>query len=152
MAAPPALPDFWRAAEVAAWQQTAPGAASNLLGTSVAAAAGKLPPQLAGYYRWPGASLLGCLNRFTKVEELGQGETRVCGSCGCGTATKQLSLRRLPPLLVFHAKRFEHAGGPPGWTLPCPAVRGVVCCGQKSVFVCRKRVFCIVWVSGRASP
>lgn len=24
---------------------------------------------------------------------------------------KQLSLRHLPPLLVFHAKRFEHAGG-----------------------------------------
>ena len=26
-------------------------------------------------------------------------------------AVKQLSLRHLPPLLVFHAKRFEHAGG-----------------------------------------
>jgi hypothetical protein len=175
MAAPPALPDFWRAAEVAAWQQTtqsapaqqqqqaqvggrsgaggplgkppippggrsgqggtkakrrqeqqrqrspaeaedqpdarrqqsaspgplpppapAPGAASNLLGTSVAAAAGKLPPQLAGYYRWPGASLLGCLNRFTKVEELGQGETRVCGRCGCRPPAV-LCVRHAPP-------------------------------------------------------
>lgn len=59
-------------------------AASNVPGSQEAAAAAAgvataaLPPQLAGYYRWPGASLLGCLNRFTRAEQLGSGEKWVC--------------------------------------------------------------------------
>ena len=166
-------------------QQDALAAATNLPGTQDAAAAAAgaaaaaLPPQLAGYYRWPGASLLGCLNRFTHAEQLGAGERWTCERCEAGRAggsveweggagvevvrlcgvpavrillascsehpacpslplrilpswplltpchprppahrclsnahaVKQLSLRHLPPLLVFHAKRFEHAGG-----------------------------------------
>ncbi len=166
-------------------QQDALAAATNVPGTQDAAgaaagaAAAALPPQLAGYYRWPGASLLGCLNRFTHAEQLGAGERWTCERCGPGGrggvgwcdrgcctcqvglslvigwsialhaamqpsmsaplpaahlpfrhcphvdrpcvsprrclssahAVKQLSLRHLPPLLVFHAKRFEHAGG-----------------------------------------
>ncbi|PSC74502.1 ubiquitin carboxyl-terminal hydrolase 22 [Micractinium conductrix] len=92
-------------------------AATNLPGTqdttaAAAAAVAALPPELAGYYRWPGASLLGCLSRFTHAEQLGTGEKWACESCASGRhAVKQLSLRHLPPLLVFHAKRFEHAGG-----------------------------------------
>jgi hypothetical protein len=99
-------------------QQDALAAATNLPGTQDAAAAAAgaaaaaLPPQLAGYYRWPGASLLGCLNRFTHAEQLGAGERWTCERClSSAHAVKQLSLRHLPPLLVFHAKRFEHAGG-----------------------------------------
>ncbi|KAL4420926.1 hypothetical protein ABPG77_001409 [Micractinium sp. CCAP 211/92] len=97
--------------------QDSQAATSNLPGSQAAAAAAgaaaaALPSQLAGYYRWPGASLLGCLNRFTRAEQLGQSEKWVCDRCASGRhAVKQLSLRRLPPLLVFHAKRFEHAGG-----------------------------------------
>ncbi|KAL4452770.1 hypothetical protein ABPG75_008432 [Micractinium tetrahymenae] len=98
--------------------QDALAAATNLPGSQDAAAAAAgaaaaaLPPQLAGFYRWPGASLLGCLNRFTRAEQLGASEKWVCDRCASGRhAVKQLSLRRLPPLLVFHAKRFEHAGG-----------------------------------------
>ncbi|KAI3432768.1 hypothetical protein D9Q98_004308 [Chlorella vulgaris] len=80
--------------------------------TSAPAAAGQLPPELAGYYRWPGASLLGCLNRFTREERLGVGEKWTCSKClSSQHATKQLSLAALPPLLVFHAKRFEYGGG-----------------------------------------
>ena len=66
---------------------------------------------LAGYYQWPGACLLGCLNCFTHAEQLGRGERWTCEHCCSGQhAVNQLSLRHLPPLLVFHAKRFEHVG------------------------------------------
>ena len=58
-------------------------AATNLPGTqdttaAAAAAVAALPPELAGYYRWPGASLLGCLSRFTHAEQLGTGEKWAC--------------------------------------------------------------------------
>ena len=71
-------------------QQDALAAATNVPGTQDAAAAAAgaaaaaLPPQLAGYYRWPGASLLGCLNRFTHAEQLGAGERWTCERCGAG--------------------------------------------------------------------
>ena len=111
-------------------QQDALAAATNLPGSqdlapgAEAAAVAALPPQLAGYYRWPGASLLGCLNRFTHAEQLGRGERWTCERCCSGQhAVKQLSLRHLPPLLVFHAKRFEHAGEPPAAAWPASAVR-----------------------------
>jgi hypothetical protein len=69
-------------------------------------------PSLAGYHRWPGASLLGALRRFARAEKLGSGEHWCCPGCGSRQrATKQLSVSLLPPLLTLHAKRFEHAGG-----------------------------------------
>eukprot|EP00887_Chlorella_sp_A99_P003348 scaffold26.g3348.t1 len=78
---------------------------------TVAAMVG-LHPELVGFYRWPGPSLVGCLHRFTREERLGPGELWVCGRCRTQQpGLKQLSLRRLPPLLVLHAKRFEHTGG-----------------------------------------
>jgi ubiquitin C-terminal hydrolase len=68
-------------------------------------------PALAGYHRWPGASLVGCLRRFTRAEPLAPGARRPCERCGAQAgAAKQLSLLRLPPVLALHAKRFEHGG------------------------------------------
>ena len=39
---------------------------------------GSLPPQLAGYQRWPAASLLGCLHRFVRREDLEPCERLQC--------------------------------------------------------------------------
>ncbi|PWN44095.1 cysteine proteinase [Ceraceosorus guamensis] len=49
-----------------------------------------------------------CLRRYCAAEKLGR-ESYSCASCGQGTqAFKQLSLMRLPPVLCFQLKRFEH--------------------------------------------
>ncbi|KFM27031.1 Ubiquitin carboxyl-terminal hydrolase 22 [Auxenochlorella protothecoides] len=56
--------------------------------------------------------LLGALKRLTRAEDL-QGAAWQCAACGARGrgATKRLTLAALPPLLVLHAKRFEHPGG-----------------------------------------
>ena len=63
----------------------------------------------------PGAAtLLGCLRGFVAPEPLGVDGWR-CDACG-GRATppvKQMSIRRAPPVLCLHVKRFEHGHG--GW-------------------------------------
>ncbi|GAX78420.1 hypothetical protein CEUSTIGMA_g5862.t1 [Chlamydomonas eustigma] len=67
-------------------------------------------------------SLTYSLGAFVRPEQLPDSEAWVCEKC-CKRqeATKQLSIRRLPPLLTFHIKRFEHwtagssAGGSGGW-------------------------------------
>ncbi|KAF2685581.1 ubiquitin carboxyl-terminal hydrolase-like protein 22 [Lentithecium fluviatile CBS 122367] len=49
-----------------------------------------------------------CLERFTGREKLGAAEY-TCQNCDSGqNATKQLSIKRLPPVLPIHLKRFEH--------------------------------------------
>ena len=69
-------------------------------------------PALAKYLHWPGASVMGCLRRFVRPERLGSSERWGCPACGVEEgAVKQMSIRRLPPILVMHAKRFEHSGG-----------------------------------------
>lgn len=69
-------------------------------------------PALAAYLHWPGASLVGCLRRFVWPENLGTVERWSCSDCGAQQgAVKQLTLTHLPPILVMHAKRFEHSGG-----------------------------------------
>ncbi len=83
---------------------------------AVAAAAagpgGLAHPALAQYLHWPGESLIGCLRRFVWPEQLGATGRWRCSECGSQDgAIKQLSLARLPPILVLHAKRFEHTGG-----------------------------------------
>ncbi|KAK2077372.1 hypothetical protein QBZ16_004217 [Prototheca wickerhamii] len=67
---------------------------------------------LTSYSRWPGVSLLGALRRLTHTELLGAaGSSWRCAACGASQgATKRLSLAKLPPVLVLHAKRFEHSG------------------------------------------
>ena len=62
-----------------------------------------LPPPT----RPPGAAtLLGCLRRFVRPEPLASWHCVACG--GPRPALKQLSIRRLPPVLCLHVKRFEH--------------------------------------------
>lgn len=52
-------------------------------------------------------SLTGCLWRFIRQESLPPGSWR-CSACGSSSsAHKQLSVRRLPPVLCFHIKRFR---------------------------------------------
>ncbi|KAJ9530810.1 hypothetical protein QJQ45_028695, partial [Haematococcus lacustris] len=56
-------------------------------------------------------SLESCLWHFIRPEPLGEGESWVCPRCQRQQpATKQLSLRRLPPVLCLHVKRFEQGG------------------------------------------
>ncbi|CAO3696100.1 unnamed protein product [Rhizopus stolonifer] len=54
-------------------------------------------------------TLADCLERYTQPEKLGANEYS-CSKCG-GTlqeATKQLSMKRIPPVLSIQLKRFEH--------------------------------------------
>ncbi|RKP05041.1 hypothetical protein THASP1DRAFT_3426, partial [Thamnocephalis sphaerospora] len=57
-------------------------------------------------------SLVDCLERYTRAEKLDASEY-TCGKCGSTTeaATKQMSIRRLAPVLSFQFKRFEHSIG-----------------------------------------
>ncbi|ORY94944.1 hypothetical protein BCR43DRAFT_494854 [Syncephalastrum racemosum] len=54
-------------------------------------------------------TLMDCLDRYTQPEKLGPNEYS-CSNCGntFQEATKQLSVKRLPPVLSFQLKRFEH--------------------------------------------
>lgn len=55
-----------------------------------------------------GLDLRDCLERFTSREKLAA-EDYTCQSCKeKQSATKQLSIKRLPPVLPIHLKRFEH--------------------------------------------
>lgn len=56
-------------------------------------------------------SLAGCLRRFVRPERLGPAAHWRCSGCGStAAALKQMSIRRLPLVLCFHMKRFEHGG------------------------------------------
>jgi len=61
----------------------------------------------------PGITLEGCLRQFARPETLSiDGDVFPCARCG-DTATpkmKQMAIRRLPPTLALHLKRFEHGG------------------------------------------
>ncbi|CAO3588838.1 unnamed protein product [Absidia cylindrospora] len=55
-----------------------------------------------------GNTLVDCLDRYTQPEKLGRNEY-VCSNCSTfQEATKQLSIERLPSVLSFQLKRFEH--------------------------------------------
>lgn len=56
------------------------------------------------------ASLLGCLERFTRPEKLGNNEKFHCQRCEQRQdSMKQMSIRKLPLVLCLHIKRFEHS-------------------------------------------
>jgi ubiquitin carboxyl-terminal hydrolase 22/27/51 len=56
-----------------------------------------------------GLDLRDCLERFTSREKLAA-EDYTCHSCNDRqNATKQLSIKQLPPVLPIHLKRFEHS-------------------------------------------
>ncbi|KZT02572.1 cysteine proteinase [Laetiporus sulphureus 93-53] len=54
-------------------------------------------------------TLASCLRKFTQPEKLGSNEYS-CAKCGKAShdANKRLSIRKLPPVLSFQFKRFEH--------------------------------------------
>lgn len=56
------------------------------------------------------STLSGCLNLFTRAERLGSDQKLHCQNCQkLRDSLKQLSIRRLPLVLCFHIKRFEHS-------------------------------------------
>ncbi|KAG6550524.1 hypothetical protein Mapa_007893 [Marchantia paleacea] len=56
------------------------------------------------------STLLGCLDRFTRPERLGVNEKFFCQMCQTRQESiKQMSVRKLPLVLCFHIKRFEHS-------------------------------------------
>lgn len=57
----------------------------------------------------PSQDLLDCLRRYCTSERLPP-SSYSCPQCGPVEASKQLSLRRLPPVLCIQLKRFEHGG------------------------------------------
>lgn len=56
------------------------------------------------------ASLPACLRSFTRDERMGATERCWCAKCNAlQESAKQLSMHRLPNVLCFHLKRFEHS-------------------------------------------
>ena len=54
-------------------------------------------------------SLIDCLKRFTRPEKLGSEAKIRCSNCqSYQESTKQLSMKKLPVVVCFHFKRFEH--------------------------------------------
>ncbi|XP_011634474.1 ubiquitin carboxyl-terminal hydrolase 22 [Pogonomyrmex barbatus] len=57
----------------------------------------------------PPTSLLDCLERFTRAEHLGSTAKIKCSNCETyQESTKQLTMKQLPIVAIFHLKRFEH--------------------------------------------
>ena len=64
--------------------------------------------------RYGEVSLLGCLRHYVHPETLGCQSRWRCSACQQDShAIKQMSFRRLAPLMCFHVKRFEHQSGQP---------------------------------------
>jgi len=64
-----------------------------------------------GRSRYSECSLLDLLNEFTAKETLDSDERPVCESCKKATkSTKQISLARLPQVLILHLKKFSNDG------------------------------------------
>ncbi|KAJ6837277.1 ubiquitin carboxyl-terminal hydrolase 22-like isoform X2 [Iris pallida] len=56
------------------------------------------------------SSLVACLDLFTRPEKLGSDQKLYCEHCQVRQdSVKQMSIRRLPLVLCFHIKRFEHS-------------------------------------------
>ncbi|OCH94803.1 cysteine proteinase [Obba rivulosa] len=57
-------------------------------------------------------TLFSCLRKYTQPEKLGSNQYS-CDKCGKASheASKRLSIRKLPPVLSFQFKRFEHKSG-----------------------------------------
>lgn len=58
----------------------------------------------------PPTSLIDCLERFTKAEDLGSNSKIMCSSCeSYQKSTKQFTIKTLPIVVSFHLKRFKHS-------------------------------------------
>lgn len=61
-------------------------------------------------YTVPSLTLLSCLDLFTRPERLESDQMLHCQNCkGKKDALKQMSIQKLPLVLCFHIKRFEHS-------------------------------------------
>ncbi|OIT38209.1 PREDICTED: ubiquitin carboxyl-terminal hydrolase 22 [Nicotiana attenuata] len=68
------------------------------------------PKDLANKSCKPNESLGGCLDLFTRPEKLGSDQKLYCENCQeKQDALKQMSIKKLPLVLCFHIKRFEHS-------------------------------------------
>nr|XP_018632856.1 ubiquitin C-terminal hydrolase 22 isoform X1 [Nicotiana tomentosiformis] len=68
------------------------------------------PKDLANKSSKPNESLVGCLDLFTRPEKLGSDQKLYCENCQeKQDALKQMSIKKLPLVLCFHIKRFEHS-------------------------------------------
>nr|CAD7441180.1 unnamed protein product [Timema bartmani] len=57
-------------------------------------------------------TLLDCLERFTQAEHLGSSAKIKCSKCqSYQESTKQFTMNKLPVVVNFHLKRFEHSSG-----------------------------------------
>ena len=83
------------------------GGATDDDGSGCGGASG--PPTPGGGYGYH-TSLAACLRSFTRAERLSFNERCWCSKCGAlQDSAKQLSVHRLPNVLVFHLKRFKHS-------------------------------------------
>lgn len=58
----------------------------------------------------PPSSLIDCLERFTRAEDLGLDAKIMCSNCkSYQVSTKQLTMKTLPIVVTFHLKRFQHS-------------------------------------------
>ncbi|KAJ2765666.1 hypothetical protein IWQ56_004008, partial [Coemansia nantahalensis] len=84
------------------------------------------PPQsTVSQARFPLITLQDCLDHYTRPELLAPG-SYVCSRCrsSSAAATKQLSLKELPPVLTFQLKRFGHEPHARGSGAPGPGGMG----------------------------
>ena len=97
------------AAQQAKAKQAAPAAAKKRTASAAAA------PRSGAGRRGGGegdVTLAACLRQYTKKERLQAGNSFFCATCGAyGESFKQISFRKLPPVLCLHVKRFEHFPG-----------------------------------------
>ena len=116
-AAPSVAPSAAAGAALAATTEGTPATA----GTYQGAPGGTGPGPGSVTAQYGAASLVGCLHRFVRPESLGPGERWTCERCRLQQrAVKQMSIRRLPPVLCLHVKRFEHTvSSPPGPSFGC---------------------------------
>ena len=84
-------------------------------------------------------SLAACLRAFTRPERMSSAERCWCSACGqLQESAKQLSFHRLPCVLCFHLKRFEHGKQVGGRCCYCCRHRRCCCCHRQ-----RRRCCCL---------
>ena len=54
-----------------------------------------------------GKDVASCFSKFTEIESLSESEGYKCEKCKSGNVSRRILLRRYPPILVVHLKRFS---------------------------------------------
>lgn len=90
-------------------KQTLAAASASSGAVTPSQSKGKVPLAVMDNADAESQDLLDCLRRYCTSERLPP-SSYSCPQCGPVEASKQLSLRRLPPVLCIQLKRFEHTG------------------------------------------